>query len=326
MPKRREDRWTIRRLREIWDYDPAAGKFIRKEKSRGGAKPSVSGETGAVTLNGYRILSIDGVHYFAHRLAWAYVHDEWPDRFVEHLNGDRLDNRIENLRLKWSPRDKSGKVVLTQERLKEVLDYLPDTGDFVWKVRSTKADIGDIAGSVGPLGYRIMSVDGYRCLAHRLAWFYVHGEWPKKHVDHINGIKDDNRIVNLRDVSVSENAHNTKKLRWSNTTGFPGVTAKRSKFMARITVKNRIIHIGIFHTIAQARIARLLAEKEHFGRFMTWNADRDSVLPVGDQFIAVGMKDNRLYLIETGGGSSIEVTDVREFQVIPVNDEGAVIQ
>jgi HNH endonuclease len=325
MAKRREDRWTIRRLREIWDYDPIVGKFIRKEKQRGGAKLSVTGEVGAVMMNGYRVISVDGVHYLAHRLAWAYVHDEWPARFVEHINGDRLDNRIENLRLKWSPKDKDGKVVLTQERLKEVLDYQPETGDFTWKVRSTKADIGDIAGSVGPLGYRIMSVDGYRCLAHRLAWFYVHDAWPKKHIDHINGDKDDNRIANLRDVSMSENAHNTKKLRWSNTTGFPGVTAKRSKFLARITVRNRIIHLGIFHTIAEARIARLLAEKEHFGRFMTWDSERDSVLPVGIQFMSVGVDGGHLYLLGQGYGP-IEITDVRDIQMIPVNDEGAVIQ
>lgn len=325
MTKRREDKWTIRRLREIWDFNPATGKFVRKEKQRGGAKLSATGEPGGVTLNGYRIISVDGVHYLAHRLAWAYVHDEWPERFVEHINGDRLDNRIENLRLKWSPKDKDGKVILTQERLKEVLDYLPETGDFVWKVRSTKADIGDVAGSVGPLGYRIMSVDGYRCLAHRLAWFYMTGAWPKKHVDHINGNKDDNRIANLRDVSVSDNAHNTKRLRSTNTSGFPGVYPKRSMFLSRITVRNRIMHLGHFATIAQARIARLLAEKQHFGRFTTWEDERDGALPMGDQFLAVTVRENRLYVL-SADDRLIEITDVNDIQVLPVNDEGAVTQ
>lgn len=321
--RRRESKWTIVRLREHWSYDAETGIFTRKTKPRGG-KPNASGQAGAVTVNGYRLISVDGVHYLGHRLAWAYVNGEWPSRAVEHINMDRLDNRISNLRLKWGDRGEDGKSILSQVRVKELLSYDSATGILAWKIRTPKSEIGDEAGGFTPDGYRYVGVDGKRYLAHRLAWFYVHGTWPSGHIDHINGGRSDNRIENLRDATVSQNAHNTKKLNWASTTGFIGVARKRSKFMSRITVRNQIIHLGIFSTIAEARICRLLAEKKYLGEFCTYSDERDGILPLGDTFIVTHMRDNRLY-IQDAHGVPQEITDIAQFSVVPVTEDGHAI-
>ena len=95
---------------------------------------------------------------------------------------------------------------LSLETLKEHLSYDPETGVFI---RLTKAP-GRQRKQAGGMnrGYRDIKVCGKRYKAHRLAWFYYYGEWPKHTIDHINNNKDDNRIANLRDVTVYENQQN----------------------------------------------------------------------------------------------------------------------
>lgn len=259
MTKRREDAWTLRRLKEIYSYDPLTGIFTRKEKQRGGSKPGRSGQPGGITNNGYRLLSIDSTHHLAHRLAWAYAKGEWPSDAVSHANGDGLDNRIENLRLKW---ENCG-VPLTQRRLQALLDYNAETGKFYWRVRTTRTKIGQEAGTVRSDNYCTISVDGHRELSHRLVWLYVHGHTPKRYIDHINGNPSDNRLVNLREATPSQNTHNPSGLRSNNTTGFRGVSHRRGKFHARISVRNRVIPLGDYDTAEEAYAARLIAEAKY---------------------------------------------------------------
>ena len=103
---------------------------------------------------------------------------------------------------------------ITAEELRETLSYDPDTGDFRWKVRtSRRVKIGDVAGSLSKFGYTCVSINTKRYMAHRLAWLYITGSFPKDEIDHINGNRADNRISNLREASRRENMCNRKSHR-----------------------------------------------------------------------------------------------------------------
>ena len=151
---------------------------------------------------------------------------------------------------------------LTAIRLRELLKYNPDTGEFVWRVscRGTKA--GDTAGTSGSEGRRHITIGYSKYKAHRLAWLYVYGYWPKNLIDHINGDPTDNRIENLREATVSENLHNQRRSHKNNKTGVLGVQWRpmKNKFRARITVSGKEISLGHFDSIEDAEKAYLEAK------------------------------------------------------------------
>lgn len=151
--------------------------------------------------------------------------------------------------------------MLTAKRLREVLHYSPDTGAFTWKVSYARAQAGTVAGSVDAYGYTVIRVDTVLYKAHRLAWLYVHGAWPKRNIDHINRNRSDNRIANLRDVDQSVNTFNGK-LRKNNSSGITGVTwdADRKAWKAAIRVQYRVIQLGRFKNKSDAVAARRSAE------------------------------------------------------------------
>ncbi len=121
---------------------------------------------------------------------------------------------------------------LTRERLKELLDYDPATGIFVWKVDrgNNRVKVGSAAGGGGDdgRGYNRIMIDGKSYRSHRLAWLDVYGSFPPDMIDHINGIRDDNRIENLRAVSNQENSRNVNKST-NNTSGYLGVCWDKHK-------------------------------------------------------------------------------------------------
>lgn len=95
---------------------------------------------------------------------------------------------------------------MTQEELHQLLDYNPETGEFFWKVNSRCIKSGSKAGCVCKVhGYQHINIKNKRYKAHRLAWLYVHGKWPHPEIDHINRVKTDNRIANLREADRSMN-------------------------------------------------------------------------------------------------------------------------
>lgn len=102
-------------------------------------------------------------------------------------------------------------IMLTQDRLRELLHYDPDTGVFTNIKPRHRVKVGDIAGSNSGKGYLQIQIDQKRYSAHRLAWLYTYGRFPEEFIDHINGNPSDNRIVNLREVTQRENLQNRKK-------------------------------------------------------------------------------------------------------------------
>ena len=152
---------------------------------------------------------------------------------------------------------------LTQERLKAVLYYDEFTGVFTRKLNWGKFyQQGDTAGSITYYGYFVISVDGVEYLSHRLAWLYVHGSWPNKHIDHINGIRTDNFISNLRDVSPTINLQNRRNRQRNNQSGALGVCWHKDskKWRACIRFDGRQKSLGYFQTVADASEARKAAE------------------------------------------------------------------
>lgn len=142
---------------------------------------------------------------------------------------------------------------LTQERLQELLDYNPETGAFTHKAsRNRRIHAGQKAGYLDKrVGYVVIGADREIYQAHRLAWLFVHGEFPDAFIDHINGIRSDNRMANLRVATRSQNGANQRRHR-DNRTGFKGVRKYRSKYVAQIKVAGRMKHIGSFTTPEEA--------------------------------------------------------------------------
>ena len=101
-------------------------------------------------------------------------------------------------------------------------------------------------------------------MAHRLAWLYTHGKWPSKYIDHINGVKTDNRIANLREADNGENMQNQRRARRNSKTGLLGVRWNRASgnYVAVITVNRHVINVGSFKTAEEAHEAYLRAKAE----------------------------------------------------------------
>lgn len=153
---------------------------------------------------------------------------------------------------------------LTIERLREVLDYDPETGVFTWKVSlGQRARAGNVAGSTSSKGYWFIRLDGVLHKAHRLAVYYADGAASaSEHIDHINRDKLDNRLCNLRKLSCSENLQNTK-VNSNNKSGFKGVDWAQAsgKWQARITLHRKRIPLGYFDSIEDAIAARKAGEE-----------------------------------------------------------------
>lgn len=158
---------------------------------------------------------------------------------------------------------------LTQKRLKELLRYCPETGVFVWLKSTGRAGIGSIAGNTHVIdGYTQVGIDGTVYRAHRLAFLYMTGVFPVA-VDHINGVRSDNRYLNLREADAMINAQNTR-ISAQNKTGLPGVTffamRKRSNhiyFVAYITANNVRSSLYEGRDLFEACCRRKSAENKH---------------------------------------------------------------
>lgn len=150
---------------------------------------------------------------------------------------------------------------LTQEILKSLLTYNPDTGLFFWKRKLRNSNTTKPAGSATEKNYIKISVFNKKYFAHRLAWLYVYGEWPPVFIDHINHNTLDNRICNLRSVSKQENSKN-RFIPSNNKSGHMGVIWHKdtNKWCAQIVISKKHIHLGLFADINNAIKVRKEAE------------------------------------------------------------------
>lgn len=144
--------------------------------------------------------------------------------------------------------------------LEEVFEYLPDTGEVIWKIHGNKngALRGMVAGNIGKNGYRYIKYNGKMYLAHRLIWYLYYGIWPEYQIDHINGLRDDNRIANLRDVTHFMNHQNTKLTRNGKLIG----TTYRGKGRWEATCSGT--YLGRFSTEYEAHRAYLTYSQKYF--------------------------------------------------------------
>lgn len=153
--------------------------------------------------------------------------------------------------------------MLTHEHLKAILHYDKGTGAITNKVRrALRSAIGSAAGSINHDGYIRIKIEGHSYMAHRLAWFYVHGAWPSARVDHRNGNPADNRIDNLRLATLSENRQNLHKAHKNNLSGLLGVSRNGNNWKAAIKIDGKRIGLGTHKTAEAAHAAYLAAKRE----------------------------------------------------------------
>lgn len=163
--------------------------------------------------------------------------------------------------------------MLSEDRVLELLQYDPETGDFTWRVDrvsgqgKVQASAGEIAGSFDRLGYCCIGIDRRIYKAHRLAFVFMTGTFPQTRcVDHVNGDPGDNRWCNLREATHSQNQGNMRR-RSDNTSGYKGVTRGSNNWRAQICVGSTRRYLGSFSTPEEAHEAYKKAAGAMFGDF-----------------------------------------------------------
>jgi len=164
--------------------------------------------------------------------------------------------------------------MLTADRIRELLRYDPATGVFTWKVERRRgpnnsyvfAKPGEAPGSYNAKGYWQIGVDGRNYGAHRLAFLYMTGEWPKDQVDHRDGDKANNRWANLRDATPSQNMSN-RSAHANNRLGVKGVYRKGNGYAAQIYVNRESIYLGTYPTLQEAVAIRNAAASDLHGEY-----------------------------------------------------------
>lgn len=157
---------------------------------------------------------------------------------------------------------------LSVERIHELFLVDVDSGTFLRKESRGPSKKGSVAGCLAGAGYRYLMVDKKLYLEHRLVWFVAHGRWPESCIDHVNGVRHDNRIQNLREATVAENLKNTSKPK-TNTSGFKGVSFEKAagKWSAKARVDGSHHHLGYFHSAEEASTAYQRFARVAHGQF-----------------------------------------------------------
>lgn len=162
------------------------------------------------------------------------------------------------------------------EALANLLEADLDTGRLIWRARSAELFMREAdcrrwntkyAGkpaltAINSVGYRVGAINGHQYLAHRVVWALANGEWPSDQIDHINGCRTDNRIVNLRQTDHKWNQRN-RRLNSNSQSGVTGVHFRGGRWVAGIVADGKRHHLGCFSTLGEAAEARLIANQKH---------------------------------------------------------------
>jgi len=154
---------------------------------------------------------------------------------------------------------------ITADVVRLIYDYDPQTGFLTHRRGRGRAKRNSRAGTVKKNGYRTIRVRGRWFSSGRVAWLHYYGEWPRHQIDHINHVRDDDRIANLRDVPGAVNMHNLGALRSNSTTGVVGVSfnKRQRKYVASVYVGGRCIFLGQFSSLPEAAEARAKGKAQY---------------------------------------------------------------
>jgi hypothetical protein len=155
--------------------------------------------------------------------------------------------------------------------LKEYLHYNPDTGDFIWvKSPAYFLQTGNIAGHISKsTGYSIVKLKGIKYKAHKLAWLFSYGTWPKSKIDHIDCIKHNNILSNLREVTDSQSSCNIKR-NSLNSSGVKNIGWHKgsNRWRVRIAVKGKPAYCGYFSSLEEAEKIAIAKRIELHGEYV----------------------------------------------------------
>jgi hypothetical protein len=152
---------------------------------------------------------------------------------------------------------------ITPERLREWLNYDPKTGIFTWRIRkSYRIQVGQAAGHIAEDGYVTIRVNGRSLKAHRIAWLFVTGEWPREEVGHKNWVLSDNRFENLEPRTRAEVMQSQRSAHKENATELLGVSQFGKGFRSQIKVDGNTIYLGYFRTAEEAHSAYINAKRK----------------------------------------------------------------
>lgn len=156
-------------------------------------------------------------------------------------------------------------MTISQEEIRNLLDYNPDTGLFFWKRNRGKILAGTKAGHPNSMGHLEIKINYKAYLAHRLAWLYIYGHFPEGDIDHANRVRNDNRLSNLRLATRSQNIANSR--RKLGASGYRGVHAHGPSWRAMIKKNGKLMVLGTYKTPEAAYEAYCKASKKLFGEF-----------------------------------------------------------
>lgn len=156
------------------------------------------------------------------------------------------------------------KAALTPARLAELFWYDANGGELIRRIsmgRGGRFAEGEVAGSLNGAGYLVVTADGVRLLAHRVAFAIAYGQWPQGQIDHIDGDRTNNRLLNMRDVPAVVNCQNQRRARGVTASGLLGVSRQRSRWKAEIKVNGKKRYLGAAATPEEAHALYVEAKR-----------------------------------------------------------------